>query len=47
MDDVLRRKLSDYVDYLRSIGQQQVEEAIANTLVRVKLRPRGSVVLSY
>jgi hypothetical protein len=47
MDDHLRRKLEGYVQYLHSIGQEQVQEAIANTLVRVKLRPRGSVVLSY
>jgi len=47
MDDFLRRKLSAYVEYLHSIGQEQVQEAIANTLVRVKLRPRGSVVVSY
>jgi hypothetical protein len=47
MDDFLRKKLSAYVEYLHSIGQEQVQEAIANTLVRVKLRPRGSVVLSY
>jgi hypothetical protein len=47
MDDFLRRKLSGYVEYLHSIGQEQVQEAIANTLVRVKLRPRGSIVCAY
>ncbi len=47
MDEVLRRKIGDYVDYLRSIGQEQVKEAIANTLVRLKTRAPGSVVCAY
>jgi hypothetical protein len=47
MDDVLRRKIAEYVDYLRSIGQEQVQEAIANTLVRLKTREPGSVVCAY
>jgi hypothetical protein len=42
MDDGLRAKLADYVEYLHSIGQEQVEDVIANTLVRVKLRRRSA-----
>jgi hypothetical protein len=44
MDDILRAKLADYVEYLHSIGQDQVEDTIANTLVRVKLWRRGCVL---
>ncbi len=47
MDDVLRARLAEYVQYLQTIGQEQVQEAIANTLVRVKLRAPGSVVCAY
>ena len=47
MDDVLRAKLEEYGAFLRSIGQEQVEEAIAATLVRMKLRQPGSVVCAY
>ncbi|MGA7118864.1 MAG: SET domain-containing protein-lysine N-methyltransferase [Polyangiaceae bacterium] len=44
VDAVLTRKLSEYGVFLRSIGQEQVEEAIAATLVRMKLRKPGSRV---
>lgn len=47
MDDVLRRRLSEYVAFLCSIGQEQVQEAIATTLVRVKMRKRGSIVCAF
>jgi hypothetical protein len=47
MDGVLRSKLADYVEYLHSIGQGHVEDTIANTLVRVKLSRRGSVLSAY
>jgi uncharacterized protein len=47
MDDFLGRKLAEYGRYLGSIGQEQVLEAIASTLVRIKLRPSGSVVCGY
>jgi SET domain len=47
MDDVLRARLAGYVAFLRSIGQEQVQEAIAATLVRMKLRGPGSVVCAY
>ncbi len=47
MDDVLRHKLSEYGEFLHSIGQEQVQQAIANTLVRMKLRRRGSVVCAF
>ncbi|HEY6459512.1 MAG TPA: SET domain-containing protein [Polyangiaceae bacterium] len=46
-DGVLRAKLDEYGAFLRSIGQEQVEEAIAATLVRMKLRAPGSVVCAY
>jgi hypothetical protein len=46
-DDVLRAKLEEYGEFLRSIGQEQVEEAIRATLVRLKTRPAGSVVCAY
>jgi hypothetical protein len=47
VDDVLGRKLAAYAEFLRSIGQEQVQEAIAGTLVRMKLRKRGSVVCAF
>ncbi|HEY4012445.1 MAG TPA: SET domain-containing protein-lysine N-methyltransferase [Polyangiaceae bacterium] len=47
MDDVLRRKLAQYGTFLSAIGQEQVQESIANTLVRIKRRPRGSTVLAF
>jgi hypothetical protein len=46
-DDVLRAKLDEYGAFLRFIGQEQVEEAIAATLLRMKLRQPGSVVCAY
>ena len=47
MDDVLRARLAEYGEFLRSIGQEQVEEVIASTLLRLKLRSKGSVVCAY
>jgi hypothetical protein len=47
LDEVLRRRLAEYGQFLRSIGQEQVEEAIAATLVRIKMRRSGSVVCAY
>jgi hypothetical protein len=47
MDDALAKKLAEYVAFLESIGQEQVQEVIASTLVRIKLRKAGSVVLAY
>ena len=47
MDDVLARRLAEYGAFLHSIGQEQVQEAIANTLVRMKLRKSGSVVCAF
>ena len=47
MDDVLRRRLAEYGAFLHSIGQEQVQEAIASTLVRIKLRKKGSVVCAF
>ena len=47
MDDVLRRRLVEYGEFLASIGQEQVNEVIATTLVRMKLRKSGSVVCAY
>jgi hypothetical protein len=47
MDEVIRRRLAEYGEFLHSIGQEQVQEAIANTLVRIKLRKPGSVVCAY
>jgi hypothetical protein len=47
MDEVLRGRLAEYTSYLRSIGQEQVQEAIAATLVRMKLREPGSVVCAF
>jgi hypothetical protein len=47
VDSVLRRRLAEYASFLESIGQEQVQEAIANTLVRIKLRKPGSVVCAF
>jgi uncharacterized protein len=47
MDELLRARLAPYLEYLRSIGQEQVEEAIAVTLFRMKTREVGSVVCAY
>lgn len=47
MDAVLRRRLAEYSAFLQSIGQEQVQEAIANTLVRIKLRKKGSIVCAF
>jgi hypothetical protein len=47
MDDVLRRRLAEYGEFLHAIGQEQVKEAIANTLVRIKVRKKGSVVCAF
>ncbi len=47
MDDVIRARFAEYGSFLASIGQEQVMEAIANTLVRIKLRKKGSAVCSY
>jgi hypothetical protein len=47
LDDVLRERLAEYADFLHSIGQEQVMEAIAATLVRIKRRKSGSVVCAY
>jgi hypothetical protein len=38
MDDVIRRRLAQYGEYLHSIGQEQVQEVVARTLVRMKRR---------
>ena len=47
VDAVLRERLDAYGRYLTSIGQEQVLEAVAATLVRLKTRPPGSVVCAY
>jgi hypothetical protein len=47
LDDVLARRLAEYGTFLRSIGQEQVQEVIANTLIRIKVRKPGSVVCAY
>jgi hypothetical protein len=47
VDAILQARLSEYATFLRSIGQEQVEEAIAATLVRMKMRKIGSRVCSY
>jgi hypothetical protein len=47
MDDVIRLRLAEYGEFLHSIGQEQVQQTIANTLVRMKLRKSGSVVCSF
>jgi hypothetical protein len=36
MDNVLRDRFSAYGEFLRSIGQEQVKEAIASTLIKMK-----------
>jgi hypothetical protein len=41
MDEVIRRRLAEYGEYLHSIGQEQVQEIIARTLVRMKRRAMG------
>ena len=38
MGDPLRARIAEYVSFLHEIGQEQVEEAIASTLVRMKLQ---------
>jgi len=45
--DVLQRRLAEYADFLHSIGQEQVQEIIATTLVRIKRRKAGSVVCAF
>jgi uncharacterized protein len=47
MDDVIARRLLAYGEFLRSIGQEQVQEAIASTLARIKRRKPGSVVCAF
>jgi hypothetical protein len=47
MDNALRERLSEYSEFLLSIGQEQVQEVIANTLVRIKLRKSGSAVCAF
>jgi uncharacterized protein len=47
MDEVIRRRLAEYGEFLHSIGQEQVQEVIASTLVRIKLRKPGSVVCAF
>jgi uncharacterized protein len=47
MDDFLTRRLAEYGHFLQSIGQEQVQQAIATTLVRIKLRKKGSVVCAF
>ncbi|MDP9036104.1 MAG: SET domain-containing protein-lysine N-methyltransferase [Myxococcota bacterium] len=47
VDDVLRLRLAEYTEFLASIGQEQVAETIADTLVRMKLRKSGSVVCAF
>jgi hypothetical protein len=47
VDDVLAKRLSEYARFLEAIGQEQVQEAIAATLVRLKTREPGSVVCAY
>jgi hypothetical protein len=47
LDDALARRLAEYGTFLRSIDQEQVQEAIANTLIRMKLRKPGSVVCAF
>jgi hypothetical protein len=46
-DAVLGPRLAEYGAYLRSIGQEQVEQAIASILMRIKSRPKGSIVCAY
>jgi histone-lysine N-methyltransferase SETD1 len=41
-DEVVRARFEEYGAFLRSIGQEQVEEAIARTLLRVKANRGGA-----
>ena len=41
MDEVVRTRFEEYGAFLRSIGQEQVEEAIASAFVRMKARAPG------
>jgi len=47
LDDFLRRRFAEYGRFLTSIGQEQALEVVAATLVRIKLRPPGSIVCGY
>jgi len=47
MDDALWRRVSEYTAFLHSIGQEQVQQVVATTLVRIKLRKPGSVVCAF
>jgi hypothetical protein len=47
LDEALGARLAEYARFLKSIGQEQVQEAIAATLVRMKTREPGSVVCAY
>jgi hypothetical protein len=47
MDEVIRARLAEYGEFLHAIGQEQVQEAIATTLMRIKLRKPGSVVCAF
>jgi hypothetical protein len=47
LDDAIRARLAEYGEFLHSIGQEQVQEAIASTLVRIKMRKPGRPVLAY
>jgi hypothetical protein len=43
----LQARLAEYSEFLRSIGQEQVNEVIATTLARLALRKPGSVICAY
>ncbi len=47
VDPPLRGRLAEYEAFLHSIDQDHVQETIATTLMRIKLRKPGSVVLAY
>jgi hypothetical protein len=47
VDDVLQARLAEYATFLAAIGQEQVQETVAATLVRVKLRQRGTRVCAF
>jgi hypothetical protein len=47
VDKVLEKRLREYEEFVRGIGQEQVLEAIATILVRMKTRPPGSVVCAH
>jgi hypothetical protein len=47
VEQPLRRRLIEYEQFLHSIDQDQVQETIATTLVRIALRKPGSVVLGF